>query len=117
MSGIDVLKKWKQKYFSGYERGIVTASEFTNALIELMLDAENDETCLDLCSDLPEWSRKAFLDRLEALEKMDFYCRSFGIGDMRTEQQVHSDALRQQELLRRLASKIRNILQLGRCST
>lgn len=115
MSGIDALKIQRQKYCSRYDRGAVTETECTIALIELMLDAENDATCVELCSDLPEWFRKAFLVRLESLEKMDFYCRSFGIGDMRTEQQVHADALRQQELLRRLMPRIRNVFESGRC--
>jgi hypothetical protein len=78
--------------------------------MDLLVEAENDNVRLQLCTDLPEWFRVAFIEQLEDLAETDFYRRSFGIGDTRTEEQVHRDALRQQELLRRLAAKIIELL-------
>ena len=100
----------RQKYCSGHDRGIMTANECAMALVELMLDADDDTTRRELCSELPEWFRIAFLERLETMEQMDFYCRSFGIGDARTPEQVHADALRQQDLMRELTPRIRIVL-------
>ena len=107
---MSALLKRLQKYCSGYDRGIMTANECAMALVDLMIDADDDQTRLALLAELPDWYRIAFLKRIDAMEQTDFYCRSFGIGDPRTPEQVHNDALRQQELLRHLAPQIRVLL-------
>ena len=104
------LLERRQKYCSGYDRGIMTANECAMALVDLIIDADDDQVRIDLLAELPDWYRIAFLERIDAMEQMDFYCRSFGIGDSRTPEQVHNDALRQQELLRKLAPQIRGLL-------
>ncbi len=106
----ETLFKWRDKYCRGFERGIVTASEGSQALLSLLVDAQDDGTCLPLCTELPEWLCTSFLDLLDDLETTDYYRRSFGICDTRPKDQVHADALCQQEMLRRLTPEIRNLL-------
>lgn len=109
-SDLETLLKWRDKYCHGFDRGIVTASEGSQALLSLLVDAPDDGTCMKLCTELPEWLRASFLDLLDDYETTDYYRRSFGIGDTRTKDEVHADALDQQEMLRRLAPEIRNLL-------
>jgi len=104
------LLKWRDKYIQGFERGLTTASECSHALLSLLVDAQDDEVRQQLCAELPEWLRAAFLDLLDDFEATNYYRRSFGIGDTRTKEQVHVDALRQQEMLQRLAPEFRNLL-------
>jgi hypothetical protein len=92
-------------------RGVITDAETSNAFIDLLTDAPDDETALKLCVGLPEWFCKVFSESLDELSTMQFYRRRFGIGDSRTPEEVNRDALRQQELLLRLVPKIQTILQ------
>jgi hypothetical protein len=108
----ETLFEWRDNYVQLYERGLTTASECSNALLSLLVESPNDEICLELCAGLPGWYRTAFLTLLDDFATSDYYRRSFGIGDARTEEQVHHDALHQQELLRRLVLRMKDVLQL-----
>ena len=99
------------KYVDGYDRGILASTECANGLLDLMGQAPDDATALALCETLPIWLSDAFRQLLNDYQTTDFYRRSFGIGDTRTNNQIHDDALRQQETLHRLSSAIRNMLQ------
>jgi len=100
----------RDKYISMRVRGFITDSEVADAFIRLLSDAPDDESALNLCEGLPDWFREVFGQSLEELSAMNYYRRSFGIGDSRTSDEVHRDALRQQKLLVRLAPRIRTIL-------
>jgi hypothetical protein len=101
----------RDKYFSLRDRGMITDTEVSSAFIELLTDAADDKSALSLCTGLPVWFEKVLSESLEDMSKTKFYRRSFGIGDSRTPEEVHRDALRQQELLLRIVPGIRGILQ------
>ena len=113
MEGTTYLTARRNRYFSARDRGIITDAETAQAFIDLLSDASDDDSALNLCVDLPAWFRDVLIESLDDLSKTEFYRRSFGIGDSRTPEEVHRDALRQQELLLRLVPKIRAKLQSG----
>ena len=94
-----------------YERGMITAVDFQIRLVELMLEAGDDGVCLELCSNLPEALRREFWTWLVNLDVMDYYCRTFAIGDVKSSDQIHAEAAERQGLLRRLAPRLRSVLQ------
>lgn len=111
MKTATVLKTRTRKYCELYERGLITATEFHMSLVELMIDAKDDTVCTELCTELPEPLRQELLQWLNELDEMDYYFRSFFIGDARTTEQRKSDDVERQVLLRRLAPRLRAALQ------
>ena len=93
------------------DRGILTDAETSNGFIHLLTDAPDDESALNLCVCLPTWFCEVLSKSLDELSTMKFYRREFLIGDSRTPEEVHGDALWQQELLLRLAPRIQTILR------
>lgn len=106
MEHITVFQPRRERLFSKYDKGILTKSEVVLSFVDLLADAPNDESAVQLCIDLPSWFSVAFRDAINAMAQTDFYARTFGIGDMRTSEEVHQDALRRQTILVRLAPRI-----------
>lgn len=103
----------RNKCLSLRDRGVITDAELANAFFRLLADAPDDHSALCLCENLPLWCRGLLCNALEDLSTTGFYRRSFGVGDSRSPEEVHRDALLQQELLARLAMPLKSILQLG----
>jgi hypothetical protein len=101
----------RDQYFSLRNRGVITDAEVSNAFIQLLTDAPDDESALSICTCLPRWFGNVFSELLKDLSETKFYRRSYGIGDSRTSEGVHRDALRQQEMLLRIVPRIQAILQ------
>ena len=100
------LHECRDKYFSLYDRGLLTASEVNNGFVELMLDAPTADAALALCDGLPDWFRDNFRAWFAELADRDFAYRWFGIGDTRTPEEVEADARRHQAFLKRMADDL-----------
>ncbi len=86
-----------------YDRGLLTAHEFVNQLFDLC--AESNASNQDIAAAfgvVPDEMMHTLQAELHELANGDFYRRSFGIGDSRTEDEVHADALARQPVLRRV---------------
>ena len=85
-----------------YHQGRLTKSDVHISLIELMLEAPDDNSALGLCDSLPGSIRVSFRDWLVMMVGNDFKSRWFGIGDTRTVEVVESDKENPQAFLRRI---------------
>lgn len=100
----------RDRLFSGYDRGIVTASEVVANFIDLLVECDSDADAVNLCDGTPQWFRDKLGSSLDRWAATDYFVRSFYIGDTRTPEQVEADAKRVQSCLRDLAPKINAVL-------
>ena len=92
-----------RQFASLYDRGILTPHEFVLQILDLFVTAEVSQSEIaDAFSEIPVAITPALKTELHELANSDFYRRTFGVGDTRTESQVHANALTRQAPLRRI---------------
>ena len=99
----DDLTNKVRRYSSLFDRGLLTAREFANGLFDLYAESKaSDDDIAAAFGVVPDEMMQTFQKELHELANVDFYRRTFGIGDTHTEDEVHADALARQPTLRRV---------------
>ena len=101
-----------ERYLSLYSRGLITRDEFSmEVLVTLATDQHHDPA--SMLQRVPADVQQAILDTMSKLAAKDYYWVLFLIGDTRTPQQKHEDALRLQPMLRRACESVQEVLAAG----
>jgi hypothetical protein len=88
-----------------YDRGIITPHEFALQILDLLVAGDpSPEEIAQAFAEVPHAMMPTMKSELHEFADADFYRRTFGIGDSRTEAQVHADALARQAPLRRICA-------------
>lgn len=99
----DDLANKVRRFSSLYDRGILTGHEFANELLHLYAVSNvSDDDIKAVFGIVPDEMMQILQRELHNLADGDFYRRTFGSGDTRTEDEVHRDALAGQPRLRRV---------------
>ena len=94
-----------RRYAAHYDRGILTPNEFAHQIFDLLVAADpSSEEIGEAFAEIPDAMMATMKSELHELADADFYRRTFGIGDTRTEAEVHADALGRQAPLRRICA-------------
>lgn len=94
-----------RRYSAHYHRGILTPHEFALQIFDLLVAADpSPEEIAEVFAEVPDAMMPTMKSQLHEFADTDFYRRTFGIGDTRTEAQVHADALARQAPLRRICA-------------
>ena len=94
-----------RRYAAHYDRGILTPHEFALQILDLLVIADPPpQGIAEAFNEVPNAMVPTMMSESYEFADADFYRRTFGIGDTRTEAQVHADALARQAPLRRICA-------------
>ncbi len=86
--------------FSLYDRGVITITEIEIRFFTCLTQVAHESQLTALCRHVPTEIQEHLSVKLSALAETDYYQRWFAMGDIRSTEQIHQDALDHQAALK-----------------